>query len=156
MSDVTIKLGIGSFTVEVTGPAEYAEKKVEELVGRYLGAGKTATIEQTSAPNPLEQGGKRLSAAEFLRKVGHKNQTDRGLILGYYLERMTSQPSFTTSELGELGVQTKQPFSNISDIVSRLVSRGLMMNSGDKEGQRAYSLTASGEEYVESTIDTKA
>jgi DNA-binding MarR family transcriptional regulator len=89
-------------------------------------------------------------------KVAHKNQTDRGLVLGYYLEHMTGQPSFTTSELGELGIQTRQPFSNISDIVSRLVSRGLMMSSGDKEGQRAYSLTASGEEYVESTIDTKA
>jgi hypothetical protein len=56
MSDVTIKLNMGSFGVEVTGPSEYAEKKVEELVGRYLASGKTATIEQASAPNLLEQG----------------------------------------------------------------------------------------------------
>jgi hypothetical protein len=156
MADVTIKLSIGSFAVEVTGPSEYAEKKVEDLVGRYFGPSRATAAEQPSAPNPLEQGGKKLSAAEFLRRVAHKNQTDRGLILGFYLERMTGQSSFTTSELGDLGVQTKQPFSNISDIVSRLVSRGLMMTSGTKEGQRAYALTASGEEYVESMIDTKA
>ena len=156
MADVTIKLSIGSFAVEVSGPAEYAEKKLEELVGRYFGAGKTATAEHAPAMSLLEQEGKKLSAAEFLRKVGHKNQTDRGLVLGYYLERMSSKPSFTTSELGELGIQTKQPFTNISDIVSRLVSRGLMMSSGEKDGQRAYALTASGEEYVESLMETKA
>lgn len=151
MSDVTIKLSMGSFAVEVTGPAEYAEKKVEELVGRYFGAGKTNIAETTSVTNALGAGGKQVSAAEFLRKVGHKNQTDRGLVLGYYLEHMKSQSNFTTSELGGLGIEVKQPFTNISDIVSRLVSRGLMMSSGEKEGQRAYALTASGEEYVEST-----
>src|SRR5580704_1948976 len=128
MSDVTIKLSMGSFAIEVTGPAEYAEKKVEELVGRYFAAGKTAAADTTSAASPLGAAGKPVSAAEFLKKVGQKNQTDRGLVLGYYLEHMRSQPSFTTSGLGDLGIEVKQPFSNISDIVSRLVSRGLMMS----------------------------
>jgi len=156
MADVTIRLSVGGFAVEITGPPEYVEKKLDELVGRYMPTGKTASAEPSSAINSLEQGGKKLSAAEFLRKVSAKNQTDRGLVLGFYIERMTGQSSFTTSELGELGIQTKQPFSNISDIVSRLVSRGLMMTSGGKEGQRAYALTASGEEYVESMIAQKA
>lgn len=36
MADVTLKLTIGTFSVEVSGPSEYADKKLEELVGRYL------------------------------------------------------------------------------------------------------------------------
>jgi hypothetical protein len=156
MADVTIKLAIAHFSVEVTGPSEYVEKKLEELVGRYYSFGGTVPAQSTIVAGPVEPGGKKLSAAEFLRKTGHKNQTDRGLVLGYYLERMNSQQSFTTSELGDLGIQTKQPFTNISDTVARLASRGLMMSSGDKEGQRAYALTASGEEYVESMMAAKA
>jgi len=154
MPDVTIKLGIGSFSVEVTGPADYAEKKLEELVGRYLGPARSGSAELQGAP-VLEQGGKKLSAGEFLKKASHKNQTDRALVFGYYVERMTSQPRFTTTELGTLGLETKHPFSNISDAVARLVSRGLMMSSGEKENQRAYALTASGEEYVESMLERK-
>lgn len=154
MADVTIKLTIANFSVEVTGSPEYAEKKVEELADRYLSCGNRTPSEGTPVANLLAHSGKKVSAAEFLRGAGHKNQTDRGIILGYYLERLNSQPSFTTSELGELGIQTKQPFTNISDIVSRLASRGLMMRSGDKEGQKAYSLTASGEEYVQSMMAT--
>jgi hypothetical protein len=30
-----------------------------------------------------------------------------------------------------------------------------MMSSGDKEGHRSYSLTASGEEYVEAMMEPK-
>ena len=33
---------------------------------------------------------------------------------------------------------------------------GLMMNSGDEDGQPAYVLTASGEEYVNSMSERKA
>ena len=96
-----------------------------------------------------------MAAAEFLRKAGHKNQSDRALTLADYLEKLDAKPSFTTTELGEMGKTVKYPFTNISDTVAKLVSRGLMMSSGDKDGQRAYALTASGEEYIESLIELK-
>src|SRR5579862_4698171 len=98
MPDVTIKLNLGSFGVEFIGQTEYTEKKVEELIGRYFATARTSTPEAAVTTTAIEQGGKKLSAAEFLRRVGHRNQTDRGLVLGYYLERMTGQPSFTSSE----------------------------------------------------------
>jgi hypothetical protein len=155
MTEVTIKLITPNFSVEVTGEAEYAEKKAEELAEKYLAYGRKAPNEQTPATGAEDRRGKKISAAEFLRNTGHKNQTDRGLVLGFYLERMSNQQNFTTSEVGELGIQTKQPFTNISDTVSRLVSRGLMMSSGEKDGQRAYALTATGEEYVKSMTAAK-
>jgi hypothetical protein len=154
MPNVTLKLSIGTFSVEVTGPPQYADRKLEELVGRYLSTSiKPTTVESTSTRS-LEKAGKRVSAPEFLKKVNHKNQTDRAIALGYYVENMDSQSNFTTTELGTLGRQTKHPFTNISDSVARLVARGLMMSAGEKEGQRAYALTASGEEYVDSMLTT--
>ena len=156
MADVTLKLTLGNFSVEVTGPAEYAEKKLEELIGRYLSSAKPLPVDSRPTAIDLEKEGKKLAANEFLRKVGHKNQPDRAMALAYYMEKVEKQQSFTTTGLGELGTSTKYPFGNISDVVSKLVSRGLMMSAGDKEGQRAYALTASGEEYVEAMLEAKS
>jgi hypothetical protein len=157
MGDVTVKLGIGSFSVEITGDAAYVDKKLDELVGRFLSSGKSTSVEhQAVAPNAgVEGGGKRTSAAEFLKKTTAKNQVDRALVLGYYFERSSGSSSFTSSDLAQLGKDTKQPFANPSDIVAKLTGRGLMMSAGDKEGQRAYALTASGEAFVESLLDAK-
>ena len=155
MPQVTLKLSIGTFSVEVTGPEDYAEKKLQELVGRYLSSVKPSFAEARPSAVGIQKGGKKLAAAEFLRKVGHKNQSDRALTLAYYLEKLDAQSSFTTSELGDMGRTAKYPFTNISDTVAKLVSRGLMMSSGDKDSQRAYALTASGEEYVDSLIELK-
>ena len=45
MPQVTLKLSIGTFSVEVTGPEDYAEKKLQELVGRYLSSVKPSFAE---------------------------------------------------------------------------------------------------------------
>jgi hypothetical protein len=156
MADVTVKLAMGTFSVEVTGDQAYVDKKIDELVARFLSPGKTSSVEQAVAANaPLEPGGKKTSAAEFVKKSGAKNQVDRALALGYYFERFEGVPSFTSTELAQLGRDTKQPFANPSDIVAKLTGRGLMMSAGDKEGQRAYALTVSGETYVETLLETK-
>ncbi len=157
MPQVTLKLTMGSFSVEVVGPAKYAEAKLEDLIGRYLSSAKPTlpdTHSVLSAPG-LDKGGKRLAPAEFLRKVPHKNQSDRAMALAYYREKVQAESNFTTGELGQMGKDTKYPFTNISDSVAKLASRGLMMSAGEKEGQRAFALTASGEEYVEAMLEAK-
>lgn len=151
MADVTLKLSIGSFSVEVSGPAKYAEKKLEDLISKYLaGSVRPPTADaSTSAPGKAVTLKKR-SPSEIAKKA--KNQTDRALLLGYYLEKFSSQSSFTTAELAALGRDAKFSFTNISDSVARLVARGLMMTAGEKESYRAYTLTATGEEYVDSLL----
>jgi len=151
MPNVSLKLSIGDFSVEVSGPEKYAEKKLEDLVAKYLsGSIKTAAEAGASAPSTQAGGRKKRSPSELLKHAS--NQTDRALLLGYYAEKIESQSSFTTTELGTLGKQAKYSFTNISDSVARLVARGLMMSAGEKEGQRAYTLTATGEDFAESVI----
>jgi hypothetical protein len=154
MADVTVKLSIGNFSVEVTGNVEYVDKKIEELVSRFLTSWKTPVGEQpTAASVPLDAGGKKTSPAEFLKRSNAKNQIDRALLLGYYLEKTDGVSAFTSGDIGKLGKDAKQPFANPSDAVAKLTGRGMMMSAGDKDGQRAYALTASGEAYVESLLE---
>lgn len=157
MADVTVKLSIGNFTVEVTGDSEYVDRKIEELVSRFLSSSwKAASTEQGgTAAVGHDTAGKKTSPAEFLKNSGAKNQMDRALLLGFYLERTETFSSFTSGDLGRLGKDAKQPFTNPSDIVAKLTGRGLMMSAGDKEGQRAYALTASGETFVETLLESK-
>lgn len=154
MANVTVKLTIGSFSVEVTGDSEYVDKKVDELVSRFLHSFKPLTSEPLVG-GVLEVGGKKTSPAELLKKGNAKNQADRALVLGYYLERSGGVSSFTSTELADLGRDSKYPFGNTSDVVAKLTARGLMMSAGEKEGQRAYALTASGETYVETMLEGK-
>lgn len=155
MDNVTLKLTIGSFSVEVSGPPEFAEKKLEELVARYLTSAKPPGSESRTAPAALGIDAKKLAPTEFLKKTQASNQPDRAVALAYYLEKTEGKSSFTTSELGEIGRTAKYSFGNVSDVVARLVARGLLMSAGEKEGQRAYAITASGEEYVESMLESK-
>jgi hypothetical protein len=155
MENVTLKIQVGHVSVEVTGEPDYAEKKVEELLEKYtgfkIGEQKVAHSAQSHAPQKIEKG---LAPNEFIRKIAPKTQVDRGLALSYYLEQYSSLDSFTTAELADLCKKAKQPaFTNISDVVGQLVSRGLLMGSGDKDGKRAYSLTTSGEEQVEALLN---
>jgi hypothetical protein len=158
MPDVTVKLVIGNFSVEVTGEADYVDKKVDELVTRFLSSWKSSTSEPavTGSMALPEANAKKTSAAEFLRQSTAKNQIDRALVLGYYLEKFGRVSGFTSTELATLGKETKNPFANASDAVAKLTGRGLMMSAGDKEGQRAYALTASGEAYVEALLEAKS
>ena len=153
MANVTLKLTIGAFSVEVSGPARYAEGKLEDLIAKYLGTFKSGSSEPGSSSVSLLQpasGKKKRSPSEIAKRAG--NQTDRALLLGYYAEKVNGQPSFSTGELRDLGKEAKYSFTNIADSVARLVGRGLMMSAGEKDGHRAYTLTATGEEYAESLI----
>jgi hypothetical protein len=156
MPDVTVKLTLGSVSFEVTGPQKYVDKKFEQLVTRFLATRiAVAASSETGKPVPtLEKSGKKQSAAEFLKKSRAKNQYDRALLLGYYLERSGAE-SFTSSEIVKLGREAKQPFANASDAIAKLSARGLMMSAGNKEGTRAYALTASGEAEVEGMLENK-
>ena len=156
MADVTVKLTIGSLSAEVSGPSDYVDKKIEELVSRFLGPWKSSAAGEVRAHAAAGGGAaKKTSPAEFLKIGGPKNQPDRALMLAYYLEKVEGVSPFNSSQLSELGRTVREPFTNVSDTVAKLTGRGLMMSAGDKDGQRAYALTASGETYVEAMLEEK-
>lgn len=154
MADVTVKLTIGSVSVEVTGPKAYVDKKFDKLVAQFLGSPKSLSGEPSATSVGLDKKGKKTSAAEFLKQSTAKNQFERALLLGYYIEKSGST-NFTSGDLVRLGKETKQPFTNASDTIAKLSGRALMMSAGEKDGARAYALTASGEADVEEMLQRK-
>jgi hypothetical protein len=54
MANVTLKLSIGTFSAEVSGPEKYAEKKLEDLIAKYLsGSVKTSASDSSSSSASL-------------------------------------------------------------------------------------------------------
>lgn len=152
MANVSIKVTLGSLSVEVSGPSKYAESKVDELVKKYsvpVEGVRATPHQQVKASASAKPSGKMLAPSEFLRKANPRSQNERALLLGYYLEKHAGCESFTSGELMEVNKKAKQPaFANVSDCLAKLVAQGLVMGAGDKESRRAYALTTTGEDQV--------
>jgi hypothetical protein len=71
MADVTVKLAVGNFSVEVTGEAAYVDKKIDELVSRFLSSSWKASVGEPTASSAVatELSGKKMSAAEFAPNI---------------------------------------------------------------------------------------
>jgi len=84
MANITLKLSIGNFSVEVSGPTKYAEKKLEDLIAKYLSSSvkSAASDSSSSTASSLQSstGKKKRSPSEILKRAG--NQTDSALLLG--------------------------------------------------------------------------
>lgn len=154
MEQVVLRIQIGGFSAEVSGPPEYAEKKLDELIKKY-GPSRSINSKGQQSISAMP-GGKQKSPSEFIKKVSPKNQTDRALVLAYYLEKVENKESFSTTDLADISQKAKQPkFTNISDTVARAVQQGLLMGAGEKENKRVFVLTTTGEEYVDGLLSSK-
>lgn len=156
MSDekVTLKVQIGGVSVEVSGSSEYAENKLDELIQKY--GPSRSTSQSAHASISTNATGKPSSPSEFIKKISPKNQSEKAIVLAYYLEKVKGMDKFTTADLTAVCRNAKQPkFTNISDTVAKQVQQGLLMGAGDTESGRAYVLTTTGEEYVENLINSK-
>lgn len=153
MEKVTLKVQYGNFSIEVTGPEEYAEKKLADLLKKY---GNMSSLPEGGSNAGPSKPSKLLSPSEFIKQISPKAQSDRALILGYYLEKYQNKENFSNAELAEINKNAKQPtFTNLSDTVANLVQQGLMMGAGQNESKRLYALTTTGEDTVEAFIKAK-
>ncbi len=155
MENITLKIQYGNFSVEVSGPSDYAEKKLEELLKKYGNVSKVEMQTPKTASIEVRQS-KMRSPAEFIKYLSPKSSTDQALILGYYLEKVQNKENFSTADLAEINKIAKQPsFTNLSDSVGRLIQQGLVMGAGQIEGKRTYTLTTTGEDAVTDLIKSK-
>jgi hypothetical protein len=94
---------------------------------------------------------KRLSPKEFLISKKPKDDIQKTLLLGYYLERHRSLLAFNAKDLENVFREAKEaPPDNINDKVNKNVQKGHIMDAGEKKDKmKAWNLTASGERFVE-------
>jgi hypothetical protein len=104
---------------------------------------------------PLPQPTKSTSLREFIRQLGLKRHTDILVAFAYYLEKYTGVNEFTPADINNCYYEAKMESSNTSQSIIQNVKRGYVMEakSGEKT-RRKYTLTSSGEKFVEKKLET--
>lgn len=123
------------------------KKKLEEHEKRIT---KLESLSQTK-PETIE---KKLSVKEFILSKKPKNDVQRTLTIGYYLERYENFSSFNVRDLEESFRAAKEKVpSNVGDKVQLNIKKGHMMEAKEKKDNlKALVLTNSGEKYVENNF----
>lgn len=123
------------------------EERVSELETRMvqLETAMSKTEPQQSAPTL-----KKLSAKEFLLTKNIKTDLHKTLALAFYLERMGGMSSFNVNDLADAyrSAKEKRP-GNLSDTIGKNMARGLLMGASEKDGKKAWTLTVTGEKFIE-------
>jgi hypothetical protein len=126
---------LGSPIREVAGSKKAKEKLVDAVVS------PTAS--------------KSLSIREFIQQLNLKKHTDITVAFGYYLERHQGVSEFTPADINNCYYEAKLEASNTSQMIIQNIKRGYLMASkkGGK-GKSRYTLTSSGEKFVESILQS--
>jgi predicted transcriptional regulator len=113
---------------------------------------KTLTAQAAIA----SRGGKGLSLGEFIRQLGFKKHTEVVLAFGYYLEKYSGMREFGPADINKCYYDSKMESSNTSQMLIQNIKRGLIMPArGTKKGQKQYTLTRTGEEFIEKALAKK-
>jgi hypothetical protein len=98
---------------------------------------------------------KKISAKEYLMTKQLNTETQKTLVLGYYLEHVEGMPSFNVDDLVAVfqAAKEKRP-KNMNDAVNKNVARGLLMEAVEKkEAKKAWVLTSTGEKHVQDELN---
>lgn len=126
------------------------ESDIQELINRVGALEKrVAAIEGVPVVSLVERKGQ--SIKEFVLAKGPTSDVERGLVIGFYLEKFEGFKSFNTKDLatGFRRAKEKVP-GNMADVVQKNVGKGYMdLAKEKKDDLKAYYLTNSGEGTVE-------
>jgi hypothetical protein len=98
--------------------------------------------------------GRTLSLREFIQQIGLKKHTDITVAFGYYLEKYADIKEFTPADINNCYYEAKLETSNTSQMIIHNIKTGRMMASKkrDEKGKNRYTLTATGESFIESKL----
>jgi hypothetical protein len=107
---------------------------------------------KSSVEAPLKA--KPLSIREFVQQLTLRKHTDITVAFGYYLEKFAGVPEFTAADINNCYSEAKLESSNTSQMIIQNIKSGRMMPSKKKgeKGKNRYTLTSSGEAFVESKL----
>lgn len=106
--------------------------------------------ELSSEPKSARQK-KPMSVKEFVLQKKPKDDVQKTLVIGYYLEEFNRMSSFNTRDLEVAFRMAKEAVpENINYKIIRNIDKGLITESGEKkEGIKAWMLTNTGIQAVE-------
>lgn len=125
---------------EIKKILEDHEKRISEL--ERLAQTKPETIQ------------KKLSLKEFILSKKPKDDVQKTIVIGYYLEKYDIFPSFNAKDLEDAFRTAKENVpENINYKVIKNIKKGYMMESKEKKDNlKAWNLTATGERFIENDL----
>jgi hypothetical protein len=129
------------------------DPQISGVLQQQLKQSEQKSVEKKSS-STIQQVGKKISIREFIQQYAIKKHTDVTLAFGYYLEKYTGVQEFSGPDINNCYYDAKMESSNTSQMIVQNIKRGFMMPSkkkGDK-GINRYTLTRSGENYVENKL----
>ena len=139
---------------EVEGDRAYVTKTYQDLK-EVLGLSQQAKPvlagegRSTKSIAPKSAGGKSSSPREFIDRYGLKRHVDIVLGFGYFLERVRGLKSFTGADINTCYYEAKIESSNTSQMIIINIKKGFIMSSKKTGARASYTLTRSGEQFVE-------
>jgi hypothetical protein len=98
---------------------------------------------------------KEISIKEFILQKKPRNDVDKTLVVGYYLEHFKSLSLFNVDDLGNAFKEGKEPPpKNINLAVIGNINKGRMMEANaKKDNKKTWTLTNTGERFIEIIIE---
>ena len=152
---ITMRVRVADAEMEVTGPSDYVERKIEEFLKR---GPATGTASSQSAPRELAHaavasstsGTRAKSPAQFFKSVNPRTDVDRVLVAAFFLEKFRTAQSVTAGEVRELIKEAKwPPPANANEAINQNIRKGFLMTAGDRDGKMAFVVTSDGETQVD-------
>ncbi len=130
--------------------------QIEEIRNRLLRLESRVTrLEGPHAPRPSPS--KKTSIKEFIIEKRISTDTDKAVVICSYLEKFAGLESLNIDNIGNGFREAKEPVpKNLNETVNKNVKKGYLMESGEKDGKKAWTLTNSGERFVEELGDKDA
>jgi len=128
---------------EVRKILEDHEKRIQKLEKLY--ESKPATSK------------KQISIKEVILSKKPKNDVEKTIVIGYYLENFRNMSSFNAKDLEEGFRKAKEKVpKNINYKVIKNIEKGFMMEAKEKKDKlKAWNLTSTGERFVENELPYK-
>ena len=97
-----------------------------------------------------------MQASEFLASLDLRSQLDQLEAVAYYFLH-SGQESVTRAEVMDTLSKARLPRpKNLSDVIGKCIRRGhIIVAIEDKDGQKAWQITLTGEKYVEEQLLAK-
>lgn len=97
---------------------------------------------------------KQISIKEFILSKKPKNDVEKTLVIGYYLENFRDMSYFNAKDLEEGFREAKEKVpKNVNDKAYQNIKRGFMMEAKEKKDKlKAWNLTSTGERFVENEL----
>jgi hypothetical protein len=128
---------------------QFVQAKLAELKEEFLA--KRTADSGYSSPETLGFG-KKESLLEFLKRVSPKAAIEYAVGIAYYLEKVEGIEEITVKHIKERFRRVKFQHSNPSQVLVDAKIKSLLM---DGSAPKQYTLTQSGEKWVEDRLQAK-